>query len=283
MRLGSLLSMLAALVIAVFAGFLAQSWLEQQQRNIRPVVAAKSVPTGKIVVAAQPMRFGTEITPATLKEIDWPSSSIPSGAFGTVAELIKDNERRVVLSAIELNEPIMKWKVTGPGQRASLSSLLDPSKKAVTIRVNDVFGVGGFVLPGDRVDVLLTRTDNGAGASKKDSFTDVLLQHIRVLGIDQLADDRAEKPSVVKAVTLEVNTEDAQRLTLAGSVGSLSLALRPAGSTATAISGRLTAAELEGEMPVDVAVRTTGQVVVTRGVRREEYNVKFGGEAHWPR
>ena len=276
MRLGSLVSILASLVLAVLAGFLAQAWLEQQQNNIRPVVAAKPAATGKIVVATQPLRFGAELTPAALKEIDWPSTSIPSGAFTTVAELIKANERRVVLSAIEVNEPIMKWKITGPGQRASLSSILDPGKKAVTIRVNDVFGVGGFVLPGDRVDVMLTRNEPGATASKKDTYTDVLLQHVRVLGIDQLADDRSEKPFVVKAVTLEVGIEDAQRLTLAGSVGSLSLALRPAGSTAIKPSNRFTGAALEGEEPMGM----TGQVVVTRGVRREDYTVKLVGAAN---
>jgi pilus assembly protein CpaB len=98
--------------------------------------------------------------------------------------------------------------------------------KAVTIRVNDVEGVAGFVLPGDRVDVMLTRQQDKAVAA-----ADVVLQNVRVLAIDQLADERTEKPSVVKAVTLEVEVTAAQKLALAATVGTLSLALRKAGGS----------------------------------------------------
>ncbi len=192
------------------------------------------------------MRFGAELADANLREIDWPANALPAGAFGSKAELIKSGERRVVLSAIEVNEPILKWKITGPGQRASLSSLIENGMKAITIRVNDVLGVAGFVLPGDRVDVALTRTESVEGQSDKNkhTFTDVLLQHVRVLGVDQIADDRSDKATVVKAVTLEVGTEDAQKLVLASTVGTLSLILRPAGSNSTAQVGRITIREL---------------------------------------
>ena len=98
--------------------------------------------------------------------------------------------------------------------------------KAVTIRVNDVEGVGGFVLPGDRVDVVLTRQ-----VDKGSATTDVVLQNTRVLAIDQIADERADKPAVAKAVTLEVDTVDAQKICAGASVGTLSLMLRKAGET----------------------------------------------------
>src|SRR3712207_1102010 len=111
---------------------------------------------------------------------------------------------------MEENEPLLKAKVTGPGQRASLAAVIDPGMKAMTVRVNDVNGVAGFVLPGERVDILLTRT-----MEKNESWTDVLLQNVKVLAADQSADDRADKPSVAKAVTLEVSTAQAQKLTLA--------------------------------------------------------------------
>ena len=96
--------------------------------------------------------------------------------------------------------------------------------KAVTIRVNDVEGVAGFVLPGDRVDVVLTRQKD-----KNVAATDVVLQNVRVLAVDQVADERADKPSLAKAVTLEVEAIGAQKLALAATVGTLSLALRKAG------------------------------------------------------
>ena len=115
-------------------------------------------------------------------------------------------------------------KITGPGQRATLSAMLGDGMKAVTIRVNDVEGVAGFVLPGDRVDVVLTRT-----GEKNNAVNDVVIQNVRVLAIDQLADQRADKPSVVKAVTLEVDPTDGQKVALAATVGTLSLLLRKAG------------------------------------------------------
>jgi len=106
--------------------------------------------------------------------------------------------RRVVLTAIEANEPILAAKITGPGQRATLSALLHEGMKAVTVRVNDVEGVAGFVLPGDRVDVMLSRPGPAP-------TTDVVIQDARVLAVDQIADERVDKPSVVKAVTLELD------------------------------------------------------------------------------
>ena len=99
--------------------------------------------------------------------------------------------------------------------------------KAVTIRVNDVEGVAGFVLPGDHVDVVLTRQGD-----KETATNDVVIENARVLAVDQLADATRRKPSVVKAVTLEVDVADAQKLALASQVGTLSLLLRKAGEAA---------------------------------------------------
>ena len=117
--------------------------------------------------------------------------------------------RRVVLTAIEANEPMLSSKITGPGQRATLSAVIADGMRAVTIRVNDVDGVAGFVLPGDRVDVALTRQ------ADKNNTNDVVLQNIKVLAIDQTADERTDKPSIARAVTLEVDSTDAQKLALA--------------------------------------------------------------------
>lgn len=292
MRLGSVLMTLIALGMAVVAGLMSKTWLEQQRRAGAPIVVEKSAPTNKIVVATQQLRFGQDLGPAHLKEIDWPAGNVPTGAFGSVGELLKTDERRVVLSAIEQNEPIFKHKITGSGQRATLSALIEPGKKAVTLRVNDVLGVGGFVLPGDRVDVLLTRNE-GLSGNKKDlskTFTDVILQNVRVLGVDQLADDRTEKPAVVKAVTLELPTAAAQKATLAATMGTLSLMLRPAGATQLATAARVTANDIEyegGFRPMAEVVdepdrapvvatepeARNREVVVTRSVRRFDYMV----------
>jgi pilus assembly protein CpaB len=295
MRLGSILMTLVAVGIAGLAGMMSKTWLEQQRRTSEPLIIEKSLPTNKIVVATQSLRYGQDLGSAHLKEIDWPAGNIPTGAFGSIGELLQTGERRVVLSAIEVNEPILKWKITGPGQRASLSALIEPGMKAVTVRVNDVLGVAGFVLPGDHVDVLMTKAEpaNGSEKNLSKTFTDVLLQHVRVLGVDQLADDRTEKPSVVKAVTLELSIADAQKVTLAASMGTLSLMLRPAGSTQTARASRVTANEIEyegGQRPATakepVVVSASQEpprnraVVITRAVRRFDYAVPIDGNTH---
>jgi pilus assembly protein CpaB len=178
--------------------------------------------------------------------------------------------RRVVLAAIEANEPVLALKITGPGQRATLSSLVKPGMKAVTIRVNDVEGVGGFVLPGDHVDIVLTRQ-----IEKGSATTQVVLQNTRVLAVDQIADDRAAKATVAKSVTLEVDTVDAQKLWLASSVGSLSLLLRKAGETAEVRTRKVTLNDLGTNEPVDKGATTT--VVVTRASSKQEYTVPAEG------
>jgi pilus assembly protein CpaB len=143
-----------------------------------------------------------------------------------------------VLSAIETNEPVLAAKVTGPGQRATLSAMIADGMRAVTIRVNDVDGVAGFVLPGDRVDVALTRQADKANTN------DVVLQGVKVLAIDQTADDRTDKPAIARAVTLEVNAADAQKLALSSTVGTLSLMLRRAGEAKAADTRRVTLSDL---------------------------------------
>jgi pilus assembly protein CpaB len=139
--------------------------------------------------------------------------------------------------------------------------------KAVTIRVNDVEGVGGFVLPGDRVDVVLTRQ-----LDKGSATTEVVLQDTRVLAVDQSADERTAKPTVAKSVTLEVDTVDAQKVWLASSVGSLSLLLRKAGETAQTKTRKITLQDLgTNDVAGDKGATTT--VSVTRASTKQDYTV----------
>ena len=265
MRIGSVLIFVVALLFGLGAAVIAMNWLEGQRGPARVVVAPQNTSVRKVVVAGQPLRFGTEITALMLKEVDWPVGAVPTGSFLSVADLTKSGERRVVLAAIEKDEPLLAWKITGPGQRASLSAVIGSNKTAMTIRVNDVSGTAGFVLPGDRVDVLLTQSDNKNGTNG--GFNDVLLQNVRALAVDQLADERTEKPSVAKAVTLEVSQIEAQRLALAQTVGQLSLALRPAGAikeAATRRVGMSDLGDLDNHTPGIIAVSSTEDSVALR-------------------
>ncbi len=262
-----------AVVFGLLAVFIAQAWLNNQANMQAKNFEANKKPmtTRTIVVAKQPLRFGTEINAAMLQEVPWPSESVPTGAFAKVDDIVSGG-RRVVLAAIEANEPVLALKITGAGQRATLSALVKPGMKAVTIRVNDVEGVGGFVLPGDHVDVVLTRQIDKGSAT-----TEVVLQNTRVLAIDQSADERAFKAAVAKSVTLEVSTVEAQKIWLASSVGSLSLLLRKAGETAATKTRKITLNDLSSNEPAADEKVATATVVVTRASSKQEYTVPVEG------
>jgi pilus assembly protein CpaB len=214
-----------ALVLAGAAVFLAQNWLQSQKPQIVEVPAEPQVQMATVVVAATPLYFGNTIRREHLREIEWPAGAVPPGSFSSIEDLLGANdERRVALRAIEINEPVLKNKVSGFGGRASLSTILSPEMRAATIRVNDINGVAGFILPGDHVDIMLTRPTGSD--SETNLLTDILLQNVKVLAIDQDANEDRAQPAVVKAVTLEVTPVQAQKLVLAQRLGQLSLALR---------------------------------------------------------
>lgn len=278
MRTSTIVMIAFAVVFGLLAVFIAQSWLHSQaELRMKNLEANKKpIATRTIVVAGKSLRFGSELSGGAVREVPWPEQAIPAGAFATVVDLTKDG-RRVVLSPIEANEPILGWKITGPGQRATLSAMLREGLKAVTIRVNDVEGVAGFVLPGDYVDVALTRQNDKIAAT-----SDIILQSARVLAIDQTADERTDKPSVVKAVTLEVDMVGAQKISLAASIGTLSLVLRKAGEANAEFTRRISAADLSApsapvakDTPVNTNVTT---VSVTRAATRQDYSVPIEGK-----
>jgi pilus assembly protein CpaB len=261
-----------AVLFGLLAVFIAQSWLNSQaEMRMRDLEAnRKPVATHTIVVASKPLRFGAELAPSSLRELAWPEGAVPAGAFTKISDLTSAG-RRVVLTAIESHEPILASKITGPGQRATLSAVIAEGMRAVTIRVNDVDGVAGFVLPCDRVDVALTRQ------ADKVNTNDVVLQNVKVLAIDQIADERTDKPSIARAVTLEVNANDAQKVALAATVGNLSLMLRRAGEARAADTRRVTLGDLSNGMPsagVDEQEAPRFRSVgVRRGAKRDDVSV----------
>lgn len=243
MRFSTVLSLFIAIILAGMAVWGAQNWLnlerEQFAAALRQQVqqTEEEAPENTIVVANKAISFGERIDQYAVREIAWSGDLLPEGSFEKIEDLVvgeTEDEARFALTSMAVGEPVLVTKVTVPGQRAKLSTALPDGMKAVSIRVNDVLGVAGFVLPGDRVDILLTRG----------GFVDVLLQGVKVLAIDQNADDRKDQPSVVRTITFEVNTQEAQKLVLAGNVGTLSLALRNFASTEIEENERITIGDL---------------------------------------
>ena len=250
MRLTLVLSLAVAAFLAGLAVYVARDWLANERLMLRAEIESPdrdAAPVLTILVASEEISFGERLIPNKVRAIEWTGSIVPDNTFATVEELIPNDDEdsaRFALTSMAVGEPILSTKITDPGVRAKLSTALTPGLKAISIRVNDVLGVAGFVLPGDRVDVLITRSDDAG------SYVDVLLQGVKVLAIDQIADARKDQPSVVRTVTFEVNTKEAQKLVLGGSVGTLSLALRNLASTIVEPNDRI---RLQDLTDLDVA------------------------------
>ena len=239
MRNNNLIILVVALVLGGIAAVLARNWLANHARSSQGGV-------GTIVVAAAPLAFGTQLTAQNITEIPWSTAVLPQGAFSTKQALLKDG-RRMALALMARNEPILLSKITAPNQPATLSSMLQPGKRAVTVRVDDVRGVAGFIQPGDLVDVVLIRTE--AESRSNESYSDIILQSAKVLAIDQVTGERTEQPIIAKAVTLEVNVEDAQKILLAANIGRLSLILRQPAQASNDQVQRVTEQDL-GDAPM---------------------------------
>jgi pilus assembly protein CpaB len=293
MRGSTLFSIAVSVLLAALAVYGAQTYLNQQRLAMQQALVQPALEMHTIAVAAHTLQFGTRLEESSIELIPWPANARPPGSFTTAEDLLGNGkEARYAKSSIAAGEPIQKTKITGFGERATLSTALKPGMKAVAIRVNDVLGVAGFVLPGDRVDIMLTRSRRAGGRGNDESFTDVLLQGVKVLAIDQTADDRADKPSVVKTVTLEVATDEAQKLTLAQNIGVLSLALRNIASAdieqirpirISDLGGGIVSREFEEEKTkapepvIEPAAESFIVIGVSRGVNRQEYKV---GDKH---
>lgn len=245
-----------ALGLAALSGIVAavgiNGWMSAEFLRIMQAQPAPPAPIEMttVVVAKDILGFGAAVTKDKLEEAEWPVKNVPQGSFKTIADFLSEQDTRVALEPIQASEPILTGKVTGPGQRSGLATMLEPGKKAVTIRINDVVGVGGFVLPGDRVDIFATTDAKNAktkDGTEAQPYTDLLLQNVRVLAVDQTLDPKHTAPILGRTVTVEVDLLDAQKITLASTIGSLSLILRENGTAASVEDWkRMTVADLPG-------------------------------------
>ena len=205
-----------SVVLGLVAVVLAAQWITQQT----------TVGASKVVVAAIDVDLGQKLTPEMMKLADWPSGSVPTGSSSDIKTL----DTRVLKTSIQRGEPILESKLAPLGTKGGLSAVVEEGKRAMTVRVNDVIGVAGFALPGNFVDILVNTNDDTRASSnaniKDRTISKIVLERILVLAVAQEASRDETKPKVVNAVTLEVTPDQAERLDLARSVGTLSLVLR---------------------------------------------------------
>jgi pilus assembly protein CpaB len=207
-----------AVVLGVAAALAAHSWARGQIQGA-PVVA---VATRPLVVAKAELPVGAALTAADIEVLDWPQKYVPHGAFTDLGSVVG----RVLRRPLGAGEPVLEPSLLPEGADAGLVAVIESDKRAVSVKVDPVIGVAGFVKPGSRVDVLATlrKTDP---KGKIESYSKVILQDVPVLAIDQRMEERDDgKPQLVSVVTLEVGPDDAQRLTYSAHEGRLQLALR---------------------------------------------------------
>lgn len=218
-----------ALVIAVFFGFIAAygiyNYLGERDREAEALRAANQ----DIVVAAQDIPPGTVINDEAIKKgliktTPWPKNSIPVGAFSTPQQVVGKVNRVKIIA----NEPILESRLAGEG--AGLTVRLEAGKRALAVRVDEIIGVSGFIVPDDRVDIILTTTPLGADQQTK--ISKIVLQNKRVLSVAQSTEQKDGKPQLARSITLEVTPQEAEKLSLASSEGQIVLALRGLGDEA---------------------------------------------------
>lgn len=244
--------LLVAIVLGLAAAIYANAWIGQRAH----------VSANKVVVAAVDIPAGSRLAPEMLTTIDWPSASLPAGAIVDPALL----KTRVVKLDMVRGEAIIEGKLAPVGTMGGLSAVISEGKRAMTVRVNDVVGVAGFALPGNYVDILVHAQRDGDVKGETKAISKTVLEHVLVLAVAQEASRDDTKPKVVNAVTLELSLADSEKLDLARSIGSLSLALRNQSDQQTVSTDGVTKSELFGEPKVFKAV-ATARVAKPRPVR----------------
>lgn len=224
MRLVFGLVLLIGIGLAGSAVYLAKDFIGQQQAQLAAAEAAKAaiVPTVEVYVVNKQMRYGQRLTTEDVKKVRWPEEAVPEGAFIAEEALFPDGSDRVrsVLRTMEPDEAVLASKVTEPGQDAGISSRLSPGMRAFAIRTDVTSGVSGFLRVGDRVDVYWTGQINQGQA-----LTKLIQAGIRIIGINQSADEDRSGPQIAQTVTVEVDPTQVAALAQAQANGRLTLSL----------------------------------------------------------
>ncbi len=210
-----IIGLVAAVVLAVIASTFVYRQIRQQ-----PIVKQEAVPRTQIVVAAMPLALGTPLVAEDLRLVPWPGNEPVPGMFTRTQDVVG---RALITSVVE-NEPILESKLAPREAGAGLPATIPEGMRAVSIAVNEVVGVAGFVQPGDMVDVIAVGASGSGGGQ---TLAKTVLEDVKVLTAgQQITQDAQGKPRTVPVVTLLVSPEDADKLTLASLQARIQLALR---------------------------------------------------------
>jgi pilus assembly protein CpaB len=203
---------LLSLVFGIAAAWAAKSWVEQRARAARSTDAGTSV-----VLATMEIPYATRVEGRHVKVITVPSGTPLGNHFNSIAEI----EGLIATQRALSGEVLLKERFTRGGPGSTLAALVKPDMRAVTVRVDDVVGVAGFLMPGNHVDIVAARKLDNDRAT-----TETVLMNINVLAVDQTTSQDKNEPVVVRAVTLEMTPQEAEILVKAREEGRLQLTLR---------------------------------------------------------
>jgi pilus assembly protein CpaB len=218
--------MIVGLAIAVVVALFFSIYV---YRAVQHSTIVRAPSTQHLVVAYQAMQLGTRLDASNLRVIDWPDDQPLAGSFSRIEDCVG----RALITPVAENEPILEAKLAPKAAGAGLPATIPEGMRALSVAVNDVVGVAGFVIPGTMVDVLVTGPMPGSGSDN--NITRTILENVRVLAAGQKVEqDREGKPQTVPVITLLVSPEDADKLTMASTEGKIQLALRNTIDTQTA-------------------------------------------------
>jgi len=263
-----------ALVLGLVTSILVFSWLQNERNRLMaaPIPLTKNV---QVIVANTDFAWGTKLTPEMVQVQEYPSGVVPEGHFTSV-DAIKD---RVLLVDLKRNEVLLESKLAPLGTTGGVAAVTDPNKRAMSVKVDDVIGVAGFIKPADRVDVMVTIEPEGG--KQGNTMSKMILENVKVLaaGTQMERKGKDEEPTQVQVITVEVDVEEAEKLALASTQGRLRLALRnPLNTEHILTKGANVGALLSSYRPKQVAKPTQDgdgsiRIEVIKGDVRKE--VKF--------
>lgn len=230
----SLILIVLAAIGVVLVVLLTRSFLtsaQQQGRDTQTIAAPKEAAI-RILVAKRDLHVGTIITPEDTEWRDWPERGVSEEYFVTKKDKKKTTVGQVVRAPLTKGEPVTKSAIVKQGGRGFLAAILNPGMRAVTVKVSPTSGIGGFIFPGDRVDVIITHSVGLSSGSndtvKEEEFqlAETIFQNVRVLAVDQksASDDKAK---ISKTATLEVTPKMVEKVAMISNIGPLTLSLRP--------------------------------------------------------
>lgn len=252
-----------SIVLSATAAFIANTWIQNELNQGDELKDSME----QVVVASMQIPYGLEIGDTHIKVIEVPKGTMPSGAFSDPALVVGTVSRTMIYPG----EVIIKDRIVAHGGGSTLAAMISPNKRAITVRVNDVVGVAGFLLPGNHVDIIATRKKG------KKVVSETILHNIKVLAVDQTASTDKNEPIVVRSVTMEMSPRETEAVTAASKLGSLQLTLRnPTEDTVEEIIVKKPAAKKVVKRVVrKKRVSQFGNITIIRGTSTEVQKTKL--------